>query len=196
MYAYIDGLRRLKEIQDQHDAFKEPEQEPGGTNLSEAVNADAAQSSTGQVNGTESESSAAPVSAPINNAANPANPADNTNPANQADTTEQPPVEDGNKPQPAAVPVNPPAQPVYDDVAVHDFLLEWFGTNIENPETLTADDIQTAYSSFIAAAKSAGITKEDADVAWNNLVGAIYGDYVVRQQGILTSALDDNDNAS
>lgn len=121
MYAYIDGLRRLKEIQDQHDAFKEPEQEP------------------------------------------------------------------------AAVPVNPPAQPVYDDVAVHDFLLEWFGTNIENPETLTADDVQIAYSSFIAAAKSAGITKEDADIAWNNLVGAIYGDYVVRQQGILTSALDDND---
>jgi hypothetical protein len=193
MYAYIDGLRRLKEIQDQHDAFKEPEQEPGGTNLSEAVNADAAQSSTGQVNGTASESSATPVSAPIDNAANPANQADNANPANQADTTEQPPVEDENMPQLAPVPVNSPAQPVYDDVAVHDFLLEWFGTNIENPETLTADDVQTAYSSFIAAAKSAGITKEDADIAWNNLVGAIYGDYVVRQQGILTSALDDND---
>lgn len=110
MYAYIDGLRRLKKIQDQHDAFKEAEQEP-----------------------------------------------------------------------------------VYDDVAVHAFLLEWFGTNIENPETLTADDVQTAYSSFIAAAKSAGITKKDADIAWNNIVGAIYGDYVVRQQGILTSALDDND---
>lgn len=189
IYAYIDGLRRLKEIQDQHDAFNEPEQEPGGTNLDEAVNADAAQPSTGQVNGTAPESSAAPVSAPIDNAANPTNPVDNANPANQADTTEQPPVEDGNTDKPA----NKPVQTVYDDVAIHDFLLEWFGTNIENPETLTADDIQTAYSSFIAAAKSAGITKEDADVAWNNLVGAIYGDYVVRQQGILTSALDDND---
>lgn len=189
MYAYIDGLRRLKEIQDQHDAFKEPEQEPGGTNLSEAVNADAAQSSTGQVNDTASEPSAAPVSAPIDNAANPANQADNDGQANKADTTEQPPVEDGNTDKPA----DKPTQTVYDDVAVHDFLLEWFGTNIENPETLTADDVQTAYSSFITAAKSAGITKEDADVAWNNLVGAIYGDYVVRQQGILTSALDDND---
>lgn len=193
MYAYIDALRRLKEIQDQHDAFKEPEQEPGGTNLNEAANADAAQSSTGEVNGTASKSSAAPVSAPINNAANPANQADSDGQANRADTTEQPPIKDGNEPQPAAAPVNPPTQPVYDDVAIHDFLLEWFGTNIENPETLTTDDIQTAYSSFIAAAKSAGIVKEDADVAWNNLVGAIYGDYVVRQQGVLTSALDDND---
>ena len=205
IYAYIDSLRRLKEIQDQHDAFNEPEQEPGGTNLDEAVNAEASQPSTGEVNAGTSESSAASVSAPIDNAANPANQTNGVNPANpanqadsdgqanQADTTEQPPVKDGNKPQPAAVPVNPPTQPVYDDVAIHDFLLEWFGTNIENPETLTADDIQTAYSSFIAAAKSAGIVKEDADVAWNNLVGAIYGDYVVRQQGILTSALDDND---
>lgn len=200
MYAYINGLRRLKEVQDRHDAFKDPEQEPGGTNLDEATNAEAVQPFTGEPNDDTNDPYIPPLSAPNDgdtNTAGEANPAGTadvagaTNTASEDDTAGSPPVEEETALQPA--PADQPARPVYDDVAVHDFLLEWFGTNIENPETLTADDIQTAYTSFIAAANSAGISKEDATVAWNNLVGAIYGDYVVRQRGILTSALDDND---